>query len=277
MMSFINKIIKKSRKMTVISGIYPFIKGSIITINKMKKISDNGDIYRIKIDSINYIIKYIDDTIEWNTIKYILEKKDICPQLITYYACLKYGKTKYILMECATSDLEEYYDINPLNNFDIYKITDVCFNFLQWSIKHLELVHIDLKLDNLMYCNDGSIKIIDLELMESVNDTYMPERKLLAKKSIDNQMYPRRKCTYSQFGLFSVVIIILESLSVCENLLVGRKTDDKLCEIIDGLIFFNNEPELADLFKNIINLKYTDIQTPIDIFNNIKINKFYLD
>lgn len=75
MMSFINKIIKKSHKMTVISGIHPFIKGSIITINKMKKISDNADIYRIKIDDKNYIIKYIDDTIEWNTIKYILEKK----------------------------------------------------------------------------------------------------------------------------------------------------------------------------------------------------------
>lgn len=274
-----SRLINKKQRYNVVSSVptFPVIDDKIC-VSSMKKLENN--IYRIAIGKTSYIMKYIDNSIEWNFVKYIIAKKDICPYLITYYACVTDNNNKkYIIMELGKMDLYHHYDIHPLHCNNIYEIINVCFKYLIWSHDHMCLVHTDIKPGNLMLCNDGTTKIIDIESLECSDDIYTPDDELDGR-SDDNQLYPRRECTYLQFSLFSVVILILDLLSVCDSLLVARKDDNKLCDIIDGLRFFEEEMELAVLFKRIIMFEFTDFAEPYELFLRIiadkQNNKFIL-
>lgn len=282
MLNIFNECMKiKPNRMTVIRCIEPFIEGSIINIPKLKSITDYEDLFITKLNGRRYVVKKVNDD-EWKMVKYILSKNNKCDLLIQYYACLRMNKNKYIIMEYGKMDLEDYFDNNHINKTMIYSIIESCFNFIEWTIKNFNLVHIDIKLKNLLYINETTIKIIDLELMEKPDAIYYHKKeKSLLRESIDNQMYPRRKCTYLQYALFSIVILIMEVFSVCDALIVARKNDDKLIEILEDLAFFNKELELLELFKNIINFEYDDIYVPFQHFLNIKNtlnnNRFILD
>jgi len=276
MISLLKKMIK-SRKYIIVSGASnDFVKGTEFIFTNSKRISDMYDIVVVKYRDKKYVLKCVGND-EWDVVKYLIAKKEKCEQLIEFFACIRKGNKKYVLMQYGEIDLREYYDINPYYDADVFSVMELCFELQRWTIKNLHLVHTDFKLNNLIRIgngNDNSVKIIDLELMDPADGTHRPDLVALRKKDVDNGMNPRRKCNYQQFGVFSIIIIMMELLSVSDSLISGRSSDDYLYDILDDLSFFDAYPKLLEYCKKVLRLEYDDLETAYQDFVKIKISEF---
>ena len=240
----------------------------VIPIYRIRPIDDFNIVHLVSIRGNKYVLKKIDkDCIEWDIIRHLSSKRSQCPYLIPYYAGLRKGNKRYILMKLADTDLYHYYQLEPLYRTHFIDVIQTSLNFFNWTIRHLNLITIDLKMKNLVLLNNPypkprhlELRAIDVELMEKPDTMYYPDIPSLTSSSTDNQMYPRSECTYQQFALFSLGILLLEMMGVYESLIIGRKDDSELITILVDLAILDNEPQLLGFTRKLLTFKYQTVK-----------------
>jgi serine/threonine protein kinase len=202
-----------------------------------------GYIYNISIENKDYIVKIFK---EFNFNKFnqnelsfaekCINMKHKCPNIVEYYSIgiiiepsnLKIHKKKCIVMKCYTPLHNHLKVLKSKKIFNKNIVTDILidvFNGCQWMLNNLNLVHSDLKIDNILVdLKTNNYIISDFGITAKYNKYYYCANKFNYSGNIS--MYPFYNCYYNKFVLYSIGVLLLNVMGISTDIITNMNKDD---------------------------------------------------
>ena len=220
-----------------------FKKNLFVYSHKLFDEGSFGYIYHIIVDNKQYIVKIFKEFNynEYNNNEISFAKKCInikhnCPNIVKFLSVghiiepsnLKIHKKKCIVMKCYTP-LHNYLLLLKKNKkFNYNIVTDILidvFNGCQWMLNNLNLVHADLKVDNILVDLETNNYIIsDFGITAKYNKYYYCANKFNYSGNIS--MYPFYNCYYNKFVLYSIGVLLLNVMGISTDIITNMNKDN---------------------------------------------------
>lgn len=233
-----------------------------------------GYVYKIYVNSSTYAIKIFKDfnNNEFNNNELEFAKKYITQKLyypnivqylsigyIIYPSDLKLHRKKCIIMKYYTP-LRKHLDLlNNKNMFSVNTITKILvdvFYASKWLISNFNIVHSDIKYDNILVDTETNNFILsDFGIINKPFEYFVDINK--NKFDGDVSMFPYYKCYYQKYLLYSIAILMLNIMGTSKLSLNSIDNNNYIQIIDDSLNIANiNEPHLKNIIQLMINNNY---------------------
>ena len=247
---------------------------SIKDYDKLEKIEEGGFsiIYRAEKDDRQYAMKEFnkEKEKEYKDEKSILKKfehNNIVKYIDSFQIEEKEGDKKYyIILEYCKSDLRKLISnyknalINPQLIYIIIK--DICLGLKEIHSKNI--VHRDMKPENILIGLDNKIKITDFNISKKINKHLTPKvgtYPYIAPEVLKGEEYDNKA------DLFSLGIIICDLCKYSNNLIISLDKDKEVT--IDSNYDKNLEKLINGLLKNDPKERY-DVYKALDDINKLE-------
>ena len=269
------------------SFIQPLSGGSMGVVNLFKYDGDNTNnlihdkLYILKENNIHKldVLTTVINNIEYSTMTKIMANRGGHDNIVKYYGMFKYDNKKVFILEYILGEsLNNYGPKNPLSMDEIKKILKQLVNALIF-LKESNIIHRDLKLDNVMYHKESCmVKVIDFGVAKLNNNRRLNNKfknTLGPNKSTPLEFINSKNEPSSKSDIWSLGILLYTLVSgnyPINNIRAYSKKSDKLTTNMNIKIkeLSNRDPLIKELINKMLKVNQANRIEVNDLLNSLK-------